>query len=450
MSVRLPTTVRARTTTAATAVVALALAVSSVLLVRTLDHSLTTAADQQARSRLAEFLDQAAQGRLPDVLRGVGDDSLAQAVDDRGRVVAASQNVIGQPAVAGVADAGTRPRVRTMRGLPDDQETENYRIWSARTTTPEGAVAVFVGPSLESVQQVIDRLVRSLVLGLPLLVVLLALAIWITVGRALRPVENVRQEVAGFGARSLDRRVAVPPTNDEVARLAVTMNGMLDRLESADRMQRDFVANASHDLKSPLTILRTELEIARARTDPVDWQHTVETLLAETDRMEALVGDLLFLANAEDGRTWAHRPVDLESVVAEEVARNPRTDGVQVHLTATGAPVNGDRQELSRMVHNLLINAFAFARTRVDVEVGEAHGCAVLVVEDDGPGVPAEHRDDVFGRFVTLDAARHRSGGTGLGLAIARTVAENHGGTLSLEGGAPTSRFVVRMPLLGS
>jgi signal transduction histidine kinase len=449
MSIRPPTTVRARTTLAATAVVALALVASSVLLVRTLDHSLTTAADEQARTRLAEFLDQAADGALPEVLRGVGDDSLAQAVDDDGLVVGASQNILGRPPIAQVEATGTRPRVRTMRGLPDDQETEDYRIWSARTSTPDGTVAVFVGPSLESVQQVIDRLVRSLLIGLPLLVVLLALAIWVTVGRALRPMESVRREVAGFGARSLDRRVAVPATQDEVALLAATMNGMLDRLESADRTQREFVANASHDLKSPLTILRSELEMALAGADEAAWQRTGRTLLGETDRMEALVGDLLFLANAEDGGASAHRPVDLEAVVAEEVARNPRDGEVEVHVAATGAPVNGDRQALSRMVRNLLINAHAFARSRVDVEVGEVDGDAVLVIEDDGPGVPEEHREDVFARFVTLDRARHRSGGTGLGLAIARTVAESHGGTLTLDGPAPTSRFVVRLPLLG-
>lgn len=242
------TSVRARTTLAATAVVTVALLAASVLLVRTLDHSLVTAADKQAQSRLVEINREAGSGSLPRVVDGIGDDSLAQVVAADGQVVAASANIQGRPAIAGIEAAGRRPVAHTMRGLPDDRETEDYRIWSQRTTTPDGAVAVFVGPSLEPGQQAIDRLVRSLAAGLPLLVLLLALAIWVTVGRALRPVENVRREVAGLGARSLGHRVPVPPTRDEVARLAVTMNELLERLEQADRRQQEFVDNASHDL----------------------------------------------------------------------------------------------------------------------------------------------------------------------------------------------------------
>lgn len=441
--------VRATTTLAATFVVALALVGGSVLLVRTLDHSLATATDQQARSRLTALLEQARSQALPRVVEGIGDDSMAQVVNASGTVVAASPNVLGRPAISSTSAAGVRPAVRTMRRLPDDRETEDYRIWSARTSTPDGEVAAFVGPSLESSQEATRRLVRSLALGVPLLVVLLALAIWVTVGRALRPVESVRREVAALGVRSLGRRVEVPKTRDEVARLATTMNELLERLEVADRRQQEFIGNASHDLHSPLALFRTELEVALAGADLHEWRSAGRRLLAESDQMDALVGDLLFLAQTVEPRAVETTPLDLEDIVAEEVTRLAHGGSAQVGLTARGAPVRGNRQQLSRMVRNLLVNAAEFAHERVAVDVGEEHGIVVLVVEDDGPGVPEAHRAEVFERFFTLDRARdRRTGGTGLGLAIARSVAEAHGGTITLEGTAPTSRFVVRLPAL--
>ncbi len=443
------TTVRARTTMAATVVVALALLAGSVLLVRTLDHSLATAADQRAKSRLAELLDQARLGTLPTVVDGIGDDSLAQVVDGDGRVVAASANIAGRRAIAVPREIGERPEPRTMRGLPDDNETEDYRIWSARTDTADGEVAVLVGPSLEASQEAGHQLVTSLVFGLPLLVALLALAIWLTVGRALRPVENVRREVAGLDARSLGARVQVPPTHDEVARLAVTMNDLLARLESAEQRQREFVGNASHDLQSPLSVFRTELEVALARADLEEWQHTGRHLLTENAHMEALVGDLLFLAQADESQPAARSALDLEDLVAEEVARIAAGGRIRVDLQTDPVPVHGNRQQLARMVRNLLLNAVEFAEQRVAVELREEDGTAVLVVSDDGPGVPEHDREEVFHRFFTRDQARdRRSGGTGLGLAIARSVAETHGGTLVLDGTGPTSRFVVRLPTL--
>ena len=333
---------------------------------------------------------------------------------------------------------------------PDDQETEDYRIWFARSTTTDGrVVTAFVGPSLETVEEATHSLTLSLLLGVPLLTLVLALGIWLTVGRALQPVEQVRREVAAVGARSLHRRVPVPRTHDEVERLARTMNELLDRLETADRRQREFVGNASHDLQSPLTVFRTELEVSLARGERSAWEDTAHRLLLETDRMESLVSDLLFLAQVEEDRRTGHDPIDLEDLVAEEVARFPREGPVRVSLRASPAPVRGDRRELARMVRNLLQNAAEFAVERVEVHVGEQAGQVTLSVEDDGPGVAEQHRDEVFERFFTSDASRdRRSGGTGLGLAIARSVAESHGGSIELEGDPPTSRFVVRLPVL--
>ncbi len=440
--------VRARTTLAATLLVAVALVVGSLLLVRALGHSLSTATDTQSRARVSELLSQAREGTLPRIVDGIGDDSLAQVVIGD-VVVATSDNLVGKPPVRASSTVGEELGVVTMRA-PDDEETEDYRIWSARTRTADGRdVTAFVGPSLESVQEATHSLTLSLVLGVPLLTALLALGTWLTVGRALRPVEQVRREVAALSARSLHRRVPVPPTHDEVERLARTMNELLDRLESADRRQREFVGNASHDLQSPLTVFRTELEVSLTRGEQTQWQHTAHQLLLETDRMESLVSDLLFLAQVEDDRRPQYDALDLEDLVAEEVARFPCEGPVQVRLQATPAPVRGVRRELGRMVRNLLQNAAEFAGEHIAVSVGEEAGQVTLTVEDDGPGVPEQHRDEVFERFFTSDPSRdRREAGTGLGLAIARSVVESHGGTIRLEGDSPTSRFVVRLPAL--
>jgi signal transduction histidine kinase len=288
-------------------------------------------------------------------------------------------------------------------------------------------------------------LTRSLLLGLPPLILLLAGAIWQVVGRALRPVEAIRAEVATLSALGLRRRVPVPPTDDEVARLASTMNAMLARLEASDAQQREFVANASHDLQSPLTAFRTELEVALAHPDRTDWPAVARSLHDESDRMEALVRDLLFLARAEDPAARAEpRLLDLDDVVREEVTRSRPSTELEVTCSLTAAPVRGRTDDLARMARNLLANALQHARSRVEVSLANDAGWVTLTVTDDGPGVPAEHRDRIFERFYRGDPARDRAdSGTGLGLAIVRSVAEGHGGSVGLVDG---SRFEVRLP----
>jgi signal transduction histidine kinase len=439
-----PRSVRARSTLLAVLAVTVALVLASLLLVGTLSRSLTRAEDDQARARAAELAALAGSGDLPAEVAGVGDDSLAQVVAADGTVLAASANITGRPAVSDFVPAGVGPAVRTMRDLPDDQEREDYRIWALRTTTPDGPAVVYVGPSLEASQETVSRLTRSLLLGLPLLIGLLGLAIWYVVGRALRPVEAIRAEVAAVSADDLGRRVPVPATGDEVARLATTMNAMLARLEASDTQQREFVANASHDLQSPLTAFRAELEVALADPGSTDWPATARSLSAESARMESLVADLLFLARAEDATLPEPRLLDLDDVVREEVERLRPSSGVVVFADVTAAPVRGRREDLARMVRNLLANATGHAATRVDLSLLPDGDRVVLAVQDDGPGVPTEHRDRIFDRFYRVDAARDRGRpGTGLGLAIVRSIAEGHGGSVRLEAG---SRFVVRLP----
>ena len=387
-------------------------------------------------------------GTCPKVLRAIGDDSVAQVVADDGSVLARSPNILRAPRIAGFRPGAT-PVVRTVRG-PDDQETEDYRLWGRRAATPDGPVTVYVGSSLESAQEVTGRLTRLLLLGLPLVLALLAGAIWLVIGRTLRPVERIRAEVAEISERDLDRRVPLPGTGDEVQRLAETMNQMLDRLESAALHQRDFVANASHDLQSPLTVIRTELDVAAAHPDATDWPQSLQTLRVEADRMERLVRDLLFLARADTRpprrrrgwstwTTWCSRRWH---------GSEPRP-ALEIDTSAvSAAPVRGSRDDLARLVRNLLANACAHAASRVVVTTGQVGDAEVLVVEDDGPGVAAEHRARVFDRFYRADPVRTRDGaGTGLGLAIVRSVTEEHGGTVELDEAGAGARFVVRLPV---
>jgi signal transduction histidine kinase len=310
-------------------------------------------------------------------------------------------------------------------------------------------VTVYIGTSLESVNETIATVRRVLLLILPPLLALLAVASWVLVGRALRPVEAIRAEVADISGRALDRRVPVPSSRDEIARLAATMNEMLDRLQAASERQRKFVADASHELQSPIAALRTQLEVALAQPATTDWMATSSDLLAESRQMERLVRDLLFLARS-DGEEGVRRvePVDLDDIVLEEATRLRSTAHVGVDASGvSAAPLSGNRDELTRLVRNLLENAEHHAGSRVRIRLSAEGREIVLVVEDDGPGVPPAERERIFQRFSRLDEARSRhNGGTGLGLAIVKEIAERHGGTVCVENAPSGARFAVRLP----
>jgi signal transduction histidine kinase len=279
--------------------------------------------------------------------------------------------------------------------------------------------------------------------------VLLGVATWLVIGRALRPVDRMRAQVAEISERALDRRVPQPGTRDELQRLAQTMNSMLDRLESGSRRQREFVANASHDLQSPLTVVRAELDVATRHPEATSWPELVATVRAETDRMERLVQDLLYLARVDEAQAEpvAATLVDLDVVALEEVTRIRQSTTVEIdsrHVSA--APVRGSVNDLSRLVRNLVANACTYATSRVTVSTSREDDHVLLVVADDGPGVPVAERDRVFDRFFRGDAARSAQG-TGLGLSIVRSVADRYGGSVSVGDAGPGARFEVRLPL---
>jgi signal transduction histidine kinase len=440
--------VRARTTAAACLVLGCFLIVASLGFTTVLRHSLVRAVDHAAKARAEDLAAVAAQGTLPPILASPGEeDTLIQVVDAAGAVVATSANLAGRPPVARFRPVGQRVMIRTLGPLPlKDRET--YRVVALQADGPGGPFIVYVGRTLEEAGHGVAVAGGLLAIGMPVVVLLMGVTTWVAAGRALRPVEAIRAEVADITAHDLHRRVPQSAADDEVAGLAATMNAMLDRLESAVERQRRFTGDASHELQSPLAALRAELEVALAQPAAADWKATAERLLEDVERQEELVRDLLYLARAEAVPVERQGLVDLDDVVLAEVERLRARAGVRVDASrVSAAPLRGHRDDLARVVRNLLENAVRHARNLVQVEVGTDDGWATLAVADDGPGIPPSERHLIFERFARLDTGRSRDeGGTGLGLAIAREVVAAHGGAITVEDCPAGARLLVRLP----
>ncbi len=450
---------RARLTMLATLVVAVGLVAGSVLLLLSLEASLLANVDGAARQRaedVAAFVD---QDRLPDPIPSASAGTvLVQVVDSKGRVRAASLG--GDRAVPLLSPAQLeRARDGRPRFLDGARigEPEPLRV-IARPAGPAGdRVTVIAAASFATVRSSL-RIVRLAVLiGVPLLLALVAGTAWATVGSTLRPVGALRraaEEITGIGG---SRRLPPPAAEDEIRRLADTLNRMLDRLEQAGGRQRAFVADAAHELRSPLAGMQAQLEVALRHPDPSSWRQVAAAVLEDTLRLGRMVEDLLALARLDDGRgTRPAAVVDLGEIARQVVARqaDPR---VEPRLEVAGdVLVRGDAPALERVVQNLLDNALRHADGRVGVSVRAEGALSVLVVTDDGPGVPAADRERVFERYARLDDARSRdAGGAGLGLAIVREIVRAHQGEVTVEEGLepdgeapawPGARLVVRLP----
>lgn len=325
-------------------------------------------------------------------------------------------------------------------------DRDDYRFVALRVTHPGGETFdVYAGAPLAAEREANATVRQAMLVGLPALLAVVAGVTWLTTRRALRPVESIRGEMAEITrSQDLSRRVPQPSSRDEIGRLARTTNETLAALESSVERQRRFVADASHELRSPLASLRTQLEVGAAHPELLDLPGAV----ADTVRLQTLAADLLLLARLDAGQRPGTARVELAGLVGEEVSQRVR-DRLPVRVEAAApVEVRGSRGQLSRLLGNLLDNAQRHAATGVRVTVRRAGGEALLEVTDDGAGVPEADRERIFQRFVRLDDARSRDeGGAGLGLALAREIAERHGGGLSVgtaaEGGA---RFVLRLP----
>jgi signal transduction histidine kinase len=399
--------------------------------------------DDSLRARASDLAAVVADA-IPATLSGTGDDEGGQIVTPDGVVVASSLNLQRSGPLA--PDPGEDVVIAT-RHIP--ALNDSFRVLSRSASGPDGRLVLHVVTAADNVTDSVAALRNSLLLLIPLTLVVLAAIIWWLAGRALRPVDAIRREVAAIG-EDLERRVPVPATGDEIDRLAGTMNEMLDRIEDAATRLRRFVADASHELRSPLARMRSELEVDLTHPGEYDLEATHRSVLDEV----LFLDDLLHLARSDSGsQVMRSEAVDLDDLVLAEAARLRMVGDRKVDVSGVSAgQVTGDWSQLQRAIRNLVDNARRHAATTVRFELHEWDSTVELAVVDDGPGIPPEAREWIFERFARTDKSRSRdAGGSGLGLAITRDVIEAHGGTVRVDTGfADGARMVVRLPRQGS
>ncbi|WP_329405171.1 HAMP domain-containing histidine kinase [Nocardia vinacea] len=464
---------RARTTALATAVVAVALVVAGLVVLEVLRHNLVNSASLQAEVTARDVVTQIAIGtdfpqlKLPD-----SDSQPVQVVSADRRILAADDDLQSRPmadftptsvpaatddddddddetelvSTAGTTAVATFRDVRLPVG-DDEIMNQVFRVAAIGTTTVGGQpVTVYAGASLDSAQNAVADVRKAMLTGLPVLLLVVAVVTWLVTRRALRPVEAIRSELAEIMGGDLSRRVPEPAARDEIARLAATTNATLAALEESAERQRRFIADAAHELRSPIASLRAQLEVARAHPRLLE----LDGLIGDTIRLEHLAADLLLLARLDAGEQPRSERVELAALIHDELARRIGDRlPVDTVIPDDSVAVTGSRTQLARVLGNLVDNAQRHAATtvRVSLERTVDH-MVVLAVADDGRGVPAADRDRIFQRFVRLDDARSRDeGGAGLGLAIVADVVNRHAGRIrvgdSADGGA---RFIVTLP----
>lgn len=443
---------RARSVLVAVVVVLVAMLLGGTGLVLVLESSLEQAVEATGQARAAETVSRIDTNGVAATSAGLGDQTRTDAVtlvlDASGAVVGSSRRSVTRPFT------DQRPAPGAYTSVEQDIDTlDEGGEWKVVTTAvvSEGRtyyvqVAVPIRVERASVQTVS----LLLVVGTPLLLAAVAGAVWVLVGRALRSVEGIRRTVADIDARALAARVEVPPTRDEIAALASTMNAMLDRLQVSDRAQRAFVSDASHELRSPLATVSTAAELAGRTSDPATRDRLIATINAELTRMRSLVANLMALARADaHDSTGVAADVDLDDLVEREAQRLRTTSALRVGVRIEPVRVRADPARIVQPLRNLVDNAERHARGAIDLTVLRDGDEAVVRVDNDGPVIPVESRERVFERFVRLDESRSRdAGGSGLGLAIARAELVSQGGDVSVvDHPQGWCRFEIRLPI---
>ncbi|GAA2293881.1 HAMP domain-containing sensor histidine kinase [Nonomuraea roseoviolacea subsp. roseoviolacea] len=431
---------RFRLSVVAAAVLAAALALSASVLLNVLDRALVDTIDETTWQQAQTVRVHADAGTLTNPIT-TNDGTIVQVIDASGRITHATY---GTDRLVPLLGARERARVlgegsaRFMDGRP-------YAIpgpLRVVAVSADHGRTVLAARPVGEIQTSVGTAGRVLLVGTPLLVVVLALASWVIIGRTLRPIAALRRGAAEITHTARSRRLPVPESRDEVHSLAVTLNGMLARLEEAEQRQRALVSDAAHELRSPLASIRLQLEVALGHPEGQDWPETAEGVLEDAMRLSRLAEDLLALARLDErgGVPARSEPVDLDEVVRQTVDRYG-----EAQLTVCDpVVVRGDALDLSRVLTNLVDNAVRHTSSKVEVALTRD---GVLTVTDDGPGIPEADRERVFNRFTRLDSGRSRDeGGAGLGLAIVRETVRAHGGTVHLEDAGPGLRAVVRLP----
>jgi two-component system OmpR family sensor kinase len=444
---------RTRVTLVSAALMAVVLVATGAFVYLRLQTELRQAMDETLRSRAeAERLVVEGSGALPS---NQPDDAFAQLIAPDGSLIESSGSIAGEPALVEPADV-TAPALSERDAVRVEGEVVPARMLVVPIS--QGRVLV-VGASLDDQRQTLGRLATSLAVGAPLALVLAVGVTWLLVGWTLRPVESMRGQAAAISASEPGRRLPVPGTRDELARLAETLNAMLERLEEAIERERRFVDDASHELRTPLANLKAELDLALRRSRTADeLERALRSAAEETDRLARLADDLLVLARADRGRLPIRREVvDVARMVGGTVdtfaARaSERGVGIDVRVPHE-LRADVDELRMRQALGNLLDNGLRYVPSggRMSIAADRRDGSLRLEVRDTGPGFPPEFLAVAFEAFARPDASRSRpGGGTGLGLAIVAAVAEAHGGTAeaaNLPGGGAV--VVLSIPMRG-
>ncbi|CAN5331197.1 ATP-binding protein [soil metagenome] len=429
--------IRARATVGATVVFVAALVAGSFVFVSILQGTLVDGVHRSAEQHLESLLADDDMVLSLDQIGAIDDDVLVQVQDEAGVVIANNDE---DSAARLPTDDGSRVRRDDEDWLlaSDDVELGDDR---------EGTIVV--GASLEEAREATTTVTWLLVGGVPLIAIIMGGVTWFVIGRALRPVERMRREVDAIEATNLDRRLEQPPADDEIGRLAGTMNRMLTRLDRSQRAQRQFVSDASHELRSPLAVIRQHAELARSHPEVTSAEELSDIVLAEGARLQDLVESLLLLARLDERGADHDLAVDLDDLALAEVARVRAAGTVTIDGSKIGpGQVLGDERLLHRVIRNLVDNAVRHASGTIALGVVSAGGRVTVTVDDDGSGIAEADRLRVFERFVRLDEARARDGGgSGLGLAIVEATVRVHRGSVTVsDSPSGGTRFTVDLP----
>lgn len=443
-----PGTVRTRVTIVAGLAITAGVVLGLMLMYLLQMNSVGRTINDQLRTYATQIEQAGQSGTWPDPLppSTLDANAEAQVIDARGHILAATATLTGQPAVYDMPPGSDTP-VRLPAA--DGRVPSEVRVFGIRVTLAGRPATIVTGTGTGLLNQVNEQAAHDLLFGVPIILLLAGGTVWLIVGRALRPVEEIRHAVTAITSANLARRVPDPGTDDEVGRLAATMNDMLARLDESAQRQRRFVADASHELRSPVAAIRTTLEVGLAHPDTAPWPTIATRAAQQAQRLEDMTEQLLMLAKADDQRSaTGAEPVDVGHLLNDIRSTIP-AGGVRIEVDATpGIGMVGNRNQLERVFRNIVDNAVRYAGGIVEVRAASGPDTVRVVIDDDGPGIHPEDRERAFNRFVRLDASRDRhTGNAGLGLAIARElVLAHHGRIVISESPRGGARVTVDLP----
>ncbi len=450
MATRRRLSIRARLTMIFVLAIALILTFTGIALINLVHHSLETDARNEIQvqmQRTQEYLDNHKGAPAKAVVLTMNGDVCIQVTNLAGTQVWAESSVIaGAPVLA--------HRVTSTDSINGIEVTAVHssatRSYEGQISSPQVATIFTTrGPGLvfgfvygEGIAHNVRVLLASLLISFPLLLLLSGGLIYFGMGLALSPVESIRRRVDAIAASDLTKRVPQTGGDDEIARMAKTVNAMLDRLEAASQFEQEFLSNASHELRSPLTTLLVTTERAQHDPERADWREVGDVVMREGRRLETLIDDLAWLARHDEHRADIQSAdVDLDDLLFEESQRVRLLSTLGVDTTMIQPTrVKGDPAMMKRMIRNVVDNATRYATHELRFDSHYENDDAVVTVADDGEGVDVTQSARLFDRFVRADRARSRhSGGTGLGLAIVSEIVVRHGGSarfIAVESGS--------------